>query len=198
MAFTDTTLSAAVAAQDTYFALASVSGVAAPVSTTGAGYTYLLVEGEIMFVEAVNTTTLVVNVLRGQLGTAAVAHANATPVLIGLPSDFSSFRPATGAFAVGSNPNSGWGATTATASNVVVCPSYKFHITGTTVIKNITAPTGYVQGSPIYIVNDGSSTGLTWDATGNIAVAGTFTTAASMVEFIFDEASGKWHPSRLA
>ncbi len=198
MALTATTLNGAVAAQDTSIVLASVTHVSAPVSTTGAGYTYLLCENEWMFVSgAPNTTTLQVPVLRGQRGSQAVAHATSAPVVAGTPDEWGQTAPYVGAFSAVNTSQSGWSAPlVGGATNIA--PGGKFHLTGTTAMVNLTAPAGYVEGGVIRIVFDGSAAGLTWTAAGNIAVAGTATTAASYVDFVYDSGSAKWHPSRLA
>lgn len=196
MAITATTLSGAVSATDTNLAVASATGITAPVTTTGSGFTYLLVDQEMLFVESVSGTQ--VKVLRGQLGTQQVAHLTASTVLAGAPSDFPNFTPAQGA-STQSQPSryEGSGAIVATAATITPSGSF-FHTTGTTAVVTINAPSAdFVEGE-ITIVFDGSSAGLTWTAAGNIAVAGTATTAASMVTFRYDPVSAKWHPSRLA
>ncbi len=197
MALTATTLNGAVAAQDTNIVVASVSGVAAPVSTTGAGYTYALCENEFMFVTGFNSTTLQVQVLRGQRGTQALAHGAAAPIVFGTPSDFGVASPHISAFDATNTNQSGW-ATPLAGGATNIAPGGKFHLTGTTAMVNLTAPAGYIEGGVIRIVFDGSAAGLTWTAAGNIAVAGTATTAASYVDFVYDSGSAKWHPSRLA
>ncbi len=198
MALTATTLTGAVAAQDTSIVLGSVTHVSAPVSTTGAGYTYLLCENEWMFVSgAPNTTTLQVPVLRGVRGSQAVAHAASAPVVAGTPDEWGQTAPHIGAFDATNPYQSGWSAPLAGGATNIA-PGGKFHLTGTTAMVNLTAPAGYVEGGVIRIVFDGSGSGLTWTAAGNIAVAGTATTAASYVDFVYDSGSAKWHPSRLA
>ena len=197
MSLNATTLTAAIKAQDTYFAVGSVTGISAPVSTTGAGYTYLLVENEIMFVESVNTSTLVVTVLRGQLGTAAVAHGASAAVLAGLPSDFAGFVPQVLAFTTVRTSETGPAAPVAGGATNVATGSF-FHLTGTTAMVNLTAPSGYIVGGAVTIVFDGSGSGLTWTNAGNINVAGTATTAGSSVTFVYDGSISKWVPSRLA
>jgi hypothetical protein len=86
-------------------------------------------------------------------------------------------------------------ATTAVASATTIAPSGAlFHVTGTTAIATISLPATY-QGGPITIIFDGVDT---WTAAGNIAVAGTNTTAGSAVTFTYSFATSKWYPSRLA
>lgn len=197
MAFSATTLSANVGASDTYFGVASATGITAPVSTTGSGFTYLLVEDELMFVTAITGTVVSVN--RGQFGTAAIAHSSSAPVTIGSPSDFIGFDPTIVSVKVGAPLNSGWSAPVAIPSGGAITASGpRFHTTGTNALVTLTAYSGYLQGSVIWISFDGSSTGLTWTSAGNIAVAGTATTAKSVVGFIYDEGTAKWYPTRLA
>lgn len=201
MAITATTLSGAVAATDTQVGVAAATGISAPVTTTGAGFTFLKVDDEIMFVTtAYVAASLYVPVLRGQLGTQAVAHVSGTPVLIGGPSDYPNFVPVQTVEASKLPYNfSPIGPPLAISSNTVAPTNgYIHHVTGTTVIKTITVPAGLVSGGQVTFIFDGSGSGLTWDATDNIAVAGTSTTAASAVDFFYDPSSAKWHPSRLA
>lgn len=204
MAINATTLSAAVGTTDTVFSIASQTGVTAPNYQVGdplkgisGGVTYGFVEQEIVKVTGLVSTTGC-TVVRGELGTVASAHGASAPIIFGLPSDFPNFQPALQS-AVPAYPIKfqGWSAPVAGGNTNVATGPY-FHLTGTTIMKTLTAPAGVVEGGEVTIVFDGSGAGLTWDATGNIAVAGTATTAASAVTFVFDSGSGKWHPSRLA
>jgi hypothetical protein len=88
MSINATTLSGAITANQTSFGVASTTGITAPNFQTGAGITFLLIDQEFMLVNAVNTTSLVVTVARGQFGTAATAHVSGTLVQAGLPTDF--------------------------------------------------------------------------------------------------------------
>lgn len=196
MSINATTLSGAVTATDTNIGVAATTGITAPVTTTGSGYTYLLVDQEVMFVESVSGLRL--NVLRGQRGTQQVAHLTSSTVLAGAPSDFPNFTPAQGAsFAAQPIRYEGSGAIVASATTITPSASF-FHVSGTTALSVINPPsTDFVEGE-ITLVFDGSGSGLTWGAGGNIAVAGTSTTAGSMVTFRYDPVSAKWHPSRLA
>jgi len=197
MAFNATTLSAACGAADTNIAVASVTGITGPNNTTGVGITYLFVETEAMLVTG-PPNGLVVPVQRGIAGTAASAHGASCPVLAGLPTDFGPIVPAVKAQQDASPSGSGygWSAPVAgAATNVATGPL--FHLTGTTAMVNLTAPAGYIEGNGITIVFDGSGSGLTWTAAGNIAVLGTASSAGSAVTFMFDQGSGKWHPSRV-
>jgi hypothetical protein len=150
-----------------------------------------------MLVLGVNGTF--VSVQRGYAGTPTSAHPTSTPIVSGSPTDFGVIVPSVKAQqdASPSGSNYGWSAPVAGA-NTNVATGPLFHLTGTVIMKTLTAPAGYIEGPNVTIVFDGSAAGLTWDATGNIAVAGTATTAGSSVTFAFDSGSGKWHPSRLA
>jgi hypothetical protein len=100
---TATTLSAAVTGggvgqnqvspvAQNFVILASVTGIAAP--TAGGGIqTMILVDSELMAVYAVNTTTQVVTVERGQGGTKVAAHGNGANVYYGAPQYFPQFGP---------------------------------------------------------------------------------------------------------
>jgi|SRR6266850_11738 len=204
MAINATTLSAAVAVTDTSVLLASLTGITTPNYQIGdptrgisGGVTYLFVEQELMKVTGL-IGTVGATVVRGELGTVASAHGASAPVISGLPADFPKFQPALqSAVPAYPIPFQGWSAPVAGANTNVATGPY-FHLTGTVIMKTLTAPAGVVEGGEITIVFDGSGAGLTWDATGNIAVAGTATTAGSAVTFVFDSGSNKWHPSRLA
>lgn len=197
MAINATTLSTAVGVTDQNVFLASLTGVTAPNYQTGAGITYLFCEQEIMKVVSLIGTVGAV-VIRGELGTVASAHGASAPIIAGLPSDFPKFQPALqSAVPAYPIPFQGFSAPVAGAATNVATGPY-FHLTGTVAMVNLTAPAGIVEGGEITIIFDGSAAGLTWTAAGNIAVAGTATTAGSAVTFIFDSGSGKWHPSRLA
>lgn len=89
------------------------------------------------------------------------------------------------------------GSTLASASTVAPTGMVT-HITGTTTINTITVPTSVNQASftPFVIfVFDGVAP---WSAAGNIAVAGTPTTAGTAVLFVYDPATVKWYPIRLS
>lgn len=201
MSLNVTTLSAAITANDTSLLLASITGVTTPSFQSGAGITYLFIEQEWILVTSVGASaTIPVQVKRGQLGSCAMPHAASAIVLAGLPTDFPGPVPISIKAQQDFAPNFvGFSAPVAgAATNVATGPF--FHLTGTVAMVNLTAPAGVLSlsGGEINIVFDGSAAGLTWTAAGNIAVAGTATTAGSMVAFIFDQGSGKWHPSRLA
>jgi len=195
MALNATTLTAAIGVGDLSFAVGSVTGITAPNFTTGVGVTFLFVEQEYMLVTGV--AGLVVSVQRGVLGSPSSAHGASAPVLAGLPTDFTGLPVSIKAQQDFYPNNIGWSAPVVSA-NTITPTGPLFHMTGTTIVKTINPVGGSLEGGQVTIVFDGSGAGLTWDATGNIAVAGTSTTAASAVTFVFDQGSGKWHPSRLA
>lgn len=196
MAITATTFSGAVDNLDTNIGLASVTNVAAPNNTKG-GKTFLFAKNELMQVLAAPSAATGAGTAlcaRGVGGTKAQAHLSGAPVLVGLVTDFPKFQPAVEAFiAPDLNRFDGFAAPVASA-NTIVATGKLFHVTGTTLIKTITPPTNFVEGE-IVIIFDGVAA---WDATGNIVVAGTPTTAGSSVRFTFDAATAKWSPSRLA
>jgi hypothetical protein len=201
MALVATTLSSAALVNDTTLNVASASNISAPIFNTGVGITYLYVEQEYMLVLGVAGT--VITVQRGILGSCASPHGASCPVVSGLPTDFAA-PPISIKAQQDFYPNQiGFSAPVVGANTNVATGPY-FHLSGTTIMKTLTAPSLFgtggalIEGGQISIVFDGSAAGLTWDATGNIAVAGTATTAGSMVTFTFDLGSGKWHPSRLA
>jgi hypothetical protein len=98
LAIVATTLTTAITTPgQTFFGVASTTNITPPNNQTGAGITFLLVDQEYMAVTAVNTTTLVVTVLRGQFGTPAVTHLSGVLVQAGLPTDFSPITEFVGA-----------------------------------------------------------------------------------------------------
>lgn len=190
-----TTLSTTLNISSTRFGVASATGITLPNYTTGGGVMYGLCENEMTQVTGVSGSQI--SVLRGQCGTGGAAHAASTPIFFGAASDFPLFAPHVGAFVAGPPLNFESFSAALAGANTNAAPGTYFHLTGTTIMKTLTPPAGFVEG-PISIVFDGSAAGLTWDATGNISVAGTATAAGSMVVFTFDPGSGKFHPSRVA
>ena len=89
MSKTTTTLAAALDASQTILSVASATGITAPNFQTASGITVLQIEQERFVVMAVNGTQI--NVIRGQGGTVAAAHANGALVTIGIPTDFAPF-----------------------------------------------------------------------------------------------------------
>lgn len=85
-----------------------------------------------------------------------------------------------------------FGSTVVSANTISVTGTY-FKTSGTTVIKTITVPAGAAPGFFITI----EATGIdTWDATGNILTAGTFTAAGHTVTFYWN--GTKWVPDKVA
>ena len=196
MSINVTTLSAAMGESDLALTVASATGITAPNFTTGAGVTYLQVENELMLVQAVNGTYI--SVTRGQSGTGSVAHASAAPVVAGLVTDFPQFTPLiSSSFAVAPTEFAAIGAPL-TGATIAPPGAGIFHFTGTTALVTITPVAGLVSGGKITLIFDGSASGLTWTAAGNISVAGTSTTAKSAVNFVYDVSTSKWIPDRLA
>lgn len=89
MSKTTTTLTASLDASQAILSVASATGITAPNFQTGSGITVLQIEQERFVVMAVNGTQI--NVIRGQVGTVAAAHANGALVTIGIPADFATF-----------------------------------------------------------------------------------------------------------
>lgn len=224
---TQTTVSTDITAGQTTFGLASVTGIVGQGNGPGTG-TAVYIDRELASVISVNTSGKTVNVLRGINGTLATAHKASTMVLFGNPNAFVNFDQAGSCVVaqVPAQPSinvlngnqwlcssitltwvPGFGnfngtkiVTTAVATATTILPSGPlFHVTGTTPIVTITTPTGCnatVRGScQLTIIADGIAT---WTAAGNISVAGTVTTAASAVTFIWDATNSKWVPSRLS
>jgi hypothetical protein len=82
---------------------------------------------------------------------------------------------------------------TALASASTITPTNKnHHVTGTTAINTITAPTGVANGTTVKLIFDGVAS---WTAAGNIAVASQGTIVVGQAEdFTFDTATQKWYP----
>lgn len=196
MAINVTTLSSAITAYQTQFAVGSTTNITAPVLTTGSGYTWLLVDAELMWVTAVPVSGTV-QVTRGMMGTQATAHVITTNVTIGLPGDFPVFVPKIQAFR-SLEPDRFQGVYGPVASAAtIVAPGPIFHVTGTTAINIITPPANFVEGS-ITILFDGACTWTSSAVTNGIAASGTATTAKSAVTFTYDTSTSLWYPSRLA
>jgi hypothetical protein len=223
--FTSTTLSAAITSSTKVISLASVSGINGQGTVPG-NATDLYIDRELLQVVQVNTVNNTATVIRGIGGTQAAGHISGSTVLAGQPSWFNNYSPegsctlaqtlvspwintregtqwlcssVLGAWIPGFG-NPGVSGTplqvgAAVASAATITPSAPvFHVTGTTSIVTISLPTGF-NGGQIYIIFDGVAA---WTAAGNIAVAGTPTTAGSMVYFTYDRNTGKWYPSRMS
>jgi hypothetical protein len=199
MAINTTTLSGAITDYQTTFALASTTNVTAPTYqsfTAGSAstYTYLYVEAEMMFVTSIPVAGTV-TVIRGVLGTMAVAHVVSTLVTIGLPVDFPNFTPAIGAFTTLA-PNRFQGVSAAVAAAAtIIAPGPLFHVTGTTATNIITPPANFVEGS-ITIIADGIWTWTSSAVANGIAQSGSMTAAHETVTFTFDANTTYWYPSR--
>ena len=82
------------------------------------------------------------------------------------------------------------------ARAATIAPKQDFvKLTGSGAVDNITRPNNRYIG-PLRIRCD-DAVAPTWSATGNIAVAGTFT-RYKVFEFLFDPVSNKWHPNATA
>jgi len=195
MAISYTTLSATITAYQTQFAVASTSNISAPVLTTGSGYTWLLVENELMWVTAVPVSGTI-QVTRGMLGTQAVAHNSSAGVVIGLPSDFSAFVPALQAIQP-LPPYKFQGVyAPVTAAATITATGPVFHITGATQTTTMNPPSGFVEGQITVIADTNWSWGTTTAAFG-FATSGTATTYPGTVTFTYDAAKAQWYPSRV-
>jgi hypothetical protein len=84
------------------------------------------------------------------------------------------------------------GSTVASANTITPTGSY-FKVSGTTILKTIVVPAGWAAGMSIQIEATGVAT---WDATGNILTAGTFTAAGHTVTFTWNGA--KWVPDKVS
>lgn len=194
MAITTTTLSGAVGTSDIIINVASATGISAPTFPTGAGFTLLKIDNEMMFVTAVSGTAI--SVLRGQWGTRSVSHLSSAPVIIGGPNDYPNFIPTQAVtspvlpdrFSAIGPPLTG--ATIAPTGGPI------HHFTGTTALVTITPTTDTVAGGRITLIFDGSGSGLTWTAAGNIKVAGTVSQFQA-VDFFYDPTTTSWYPSTI-
>jgi hypothetical protein len=194
MALTITTLLNGIGAFDTLIGLTSTAGVGTPNPASGTGFTYLFVGNEMMHVSVgPRDAHWIPNMQRGVNGTIASAHLAGESVLIGGPADFPTFSPTQAATVGASNRFAGLSPTVASATTITATGD-RFHVTGTTPTATINLPPGFVEGS-ITIIADAI---WTWTAAGNIAAAGTVTTAGTSVVFNYDAATGKWSPSRVA
>jgi|SRR5208283_105555 len=197
MAINTTTITGAITAYTTQFAVGSTTNITAPVLTTGSGMTWLYVEQELMWVTGVPVSGTV-QVTRGMLGTKAVAHIAAVNVTIGLPSDFPVFTPQVGAFQTEvQNRFIGTGAAVASAPTIIA-PSTFFHVTGTTATNIITPPANFVGGE-ITIIADGAWSFTLSAVTNGIASSSTAAmVAGSAIKFFYDMNTSRWYPSRNA
>lgn len=83
------------------------------------------------------------------------------------------------------------------ASAATIAPTHAIHpVTGTAAIVNITTPGDPAtwQGELILI-----AIGIfTWTAAGNIAIAGTMTAAGKNLHLVYNPATQKWYPDKVA
>jgi hypothetical protein len=224
-ALSSTTLSAAVAdSQTRTLTVTSATGITAPGS--GATQVVLLIDREIMTVTAVNGTTISVSRgpdtrvtphINGAI--VWIAPRNAVYSLVpsgqctrttlpyvpyivgagpGLGQEVGTLYDCLGVTTAGqwtpTNTSSIpiFGSTVVSANTIAPTGTY-FKTSGTTVIKTITVPAGTAPGFSITI----EATGIdTWDATGNILTAGTFTAAGHTVTFYWNGA--KWVPDKVS
>ena len=195
MALTETTLSAAVGATDNLVLLADATHTSAPTPTTGSTNTYLKIDEELMFVTGAAVNSYV-PVNRGYSGTQAVSHLTSTPVLVGAPIDFTKFKhTVNNAFQALGEDSIGAPLTGAT---ITPTGGMIHHFTGTTALTTIVPPNA-VRAYRIYLVFDGSGSGLTWTAAGganSIAVAGTVS-QYQLVWFLYDPTTTLWYPGTI-
>lgn len=200
MSISTTTLSAAIGSTDISFVLASVSNINTPNFQTAtplsATQQYIKMGDEMSLVTGVNTTTKVVNVIRGQLGTQAATHGASEEVLIGAPSDFPNFQPAQGVTVAKQNRTIGIAAPVAAAATLVPTGPL-FHVTGTTASSLVTLPSNWINAS-FTVIADAIWTWTSSTNSGGFAQAGTVTALGSTVTFTYDAATALWYPSRLA
>ena len=81
------------------------------------------------------------------------------------------------------------------SANTISPVDNTLRITGNTTIKTINLPCPGFTGI-MWIYNTDASTG-TWDTTGNIALAGTFT-RFKLFGFMYDAGVSKWYPASTA
>lgn len=83
----------------------------------------------------------------------------------------------------------------AIASAATIAPTHPVHhVTGTAAIATITPPDPGFQGE-ITLIADAI---WTWTAAGNISQAGTVTAAGRHHKFLYDPATAKWYPDKVA
>jgi len=211
---TQTTLSAKVDNQTTTIPLTSATGV---VATS----TVLFVDSELMYVNAINSTTA--KVTRGYGGSVAKAHRSGSMVLLGPPNYFFVNTPSgactstnlavlpavntqTGLQWDCSTVTSQWGpgfgnrtafpqVSTAVASTAgKITPSGQlFHITGTAAITGFNIPVGFDPnaGQTICAIPDGA---FTTTNANNIAIASTGVVGKTLC-WTYDPNSAKFYPS---
>lgn len=159
MSITATTLSAAVGASDQFITLTSITGVTTPNFQTASGITYLKIDEEYLLVMNVPSAGTTIQVLRGQMGSGAVAHVVNAQVQIGLPSDFPSQQSKPNMLEVITATVAGFnqpaiflaGATDAIPSTV---PGYYVVKSGAINAMTLAAPTAAQEGNIITVASD--------------------------------------------
>lgn len=160
MSFAATTVSAAVTATQTTITVASTTNITNPNFQTGAGITLIRIDQEFMLVTTVNTTTLIVNVVRGFNGTSSVAHVNGALVLSGIPSDFAGAPNEIFQSAVTTQQTEGnliWPAVNLSGStDAIPVTSGGFYVVKTAGVDAMTiaTPTVSMEGFMFYISSD--------------------------------------------
>ncbi len=195
-----TTLSAAVDNKQTSFAVASATGITAPVLNTaqggiggnsGTGTILLFVDRELMKVTAISSTT--VTVIRGQ-GSAKTAHVSGAKVIAGPAAAFAQFDPSgactrtlltytpvvntvTGTIndcTAGNwsnfTTNPGTGTVIASTAGTIAPLAKVTHVSGTAAITGFTVPAGLLPGNSLTLIPDGA---WTYTTAGNLGLAGT-------------------------
>lgn len=196
MSLNSTTLTNAIDANVTQFAVGSTSNITAPNFQTGSGITFLYMGQEMMQVTGVPLSG-VVQVVRGFNGTRATSHGASEPIIIGLPSDFANFTPSVGSFVVENNRFFGVSAPVAAAATIT--PTGKlFHITGTTATSKINLPSVDTVEGQFTVIADATWTWTSATTPLAIAQSGTVTALSSSVTFTYDAATQLWYPSRVA
>lgn len=91
-ALTTTTTSAVITnPSDQVVSVTSATGITAP--GTGTAFVYLLIDKELMGVRAINTTSLVASVSRGQNGTRATSHITGAAITVVPPPAIVNYMP---------------------------------------------------------------------------------------------------------
>lgn len=194
MALNVTTLSAACGPNDSTVSVAAATGISAPVLPVGP-FSLLLVDQEAMYVTSVNN--LLIGVNRGWAGSKVLPHVVGANVLSVLSTDPVNLAQPVPVINPLVGQTIGAGVTGATITPSVWGPNTAFYFTGAVALATINLPTG-VLATQVTVIFNGTVAGLTWVATGNIAVGGTSTTAKSAVSFFWDPTTSKWIPSRLS
>ena len=209
-----TTLSAAIAANQQTFSVASATNISVSPATA------IYVDQELMYVLSVSGTRI--TVARGQNGTAAVAHPSGAYVLSGRPDMFVTVAPK-GACTTAStyvtpvvnvitgyqylcstvtltwvpgfnNPEPAEAtATVASAAGAITPSGPLFTVSGTAAVTGFTFPVGFTGKGSFTVIPTGA---FTWTTAGNIAVAGTAVVNRALT-FTWNAATSKWQPSYI-